>query len=994
MDRLLAQRRTPFVGRGRELAALQAALAAAGRGEGGVALITGEPGIGKTRLALELMQLARTRGWQVFFGRAYETEGAPPYLPFAEAVRDHVRTCPLDALEAQLAAGAAEVAVVAREVLGRFPRLADSPPLSPEPERYRLGESVSDFLLNIAGGAGSGLLLVLDDLQWADKPSLLLLQHLARRSAEGRLLIIGTYRRVETAAGQPLADVLADLSRDGLTQRIVLGSLSSEETVALIEGLIGGPPAPALADALAREAEGNPFFLGELVRHLQSEGRNLADPGSAPERWEVPEGVRQVIGKRLSRLGPPANGLLQVAAVAGDGFTVDLIEAASRLQPDELSDALDEALRADVIREDANRFQFSHNLIRQTIYRGLNAARRARLHRQVAEAIEGLYVVYPEPHLAELAHHLFQASGAEQVAKATGYARRAAERAVQLLAFEDAADLYALVLGAADDTSCPPAERCDLWLALGDARRRAGQLPAGMSAFQRAAESARSLGDAERLARASLGFEDALLAAGTPRQGPRDPSILLQRKALAALGPGPRALRARVLAALGRALHFSGLPDEAAAVTQQAVDLARAADDPGALACALNVQFIVLWGPDQPAERLALATDLVRSAEAAGDEELALEGRTWRLRTLLELGNLPAVEAESADYYQRAEALREPQYRALARAWQALLAVMRGAGREAGELLQQALGRSRAVQGPNLERLLTAARIDAARELGQLDQLSELRAQAERIAEQASAWRIVVALLDCDLGRQAEARGRFSKLAEGDYRDFLRHWLGLNFGARLAEICATLGDRAEAARLYALLLPYSQQYVVGGLCLGSVSRYLGLLAATQGRWQAARAHFDAAVQLNGAIGHRFQLAHTQRDYAVMLMAQGKVEDLRLARDYLEQAVTAYRELGAEHHADRARSRLADLPHRPAPGAAAPYPAGLTAREAQVLQLIAEGKTNSEIADLLVLSVRTVERHITNAYAKIDARGKADATAFALRHGLTAPHTPA
>jgi tetratricopeptide (TPR) repeat protein len=285
----------------------------------------------------------------------------------------------------------------------------------------------------------------------------------------------------------------------------------------------------------------------------------------------------------LSRQSPPARALLQVAEVAGDGFTFDLIEAATRLQPDALLDALDEALREDTIREEGDRFQFGHTLIRQTVYRELNAARRARLHRQVAEALEQLYVVYPEPHLAELAHHLFQAGGAEHASRAIGYARRAAERAIRLLAYEDAVSLYELALRAADLTSYAPEERCDLLLALGDARRRSGQLPGAMDAFQEEAACARALGSPERLANASLGFEDALLAAGTPRQGPQDPSIVLQQEALHALGQGPQALRARVQAALGRAMHFSGLRDEAAEVTQQAVDLARAAGDDGAL---------------------------------------------------------------------------------------------------------------------------------------------------------------------------------------------------------------------------------------------------------------------------------------------------------------------------------------------------------------------------------------------------------------------------
>ncbi len=721
----------PFVGRERELAALQAALGMAGQGRGGVALLAGEPGVGKTRLALELTHQARQDGWKVFFGRAYEAEGAPPYLPFSEALREHVRECPLAELEAQLGAGAPEVAVVSREVLGRLPRLADSPTLAPEHERYRLWESFCDFVLNLSKDAQSGALFVLDDLQWADQATLLLLRHLARRAAEGRLLTVGVYRRADATPGHPLTDLLADLSREPIHARFVLDALTLEESAELVQRLAGSAPGPGVAEALHRETEGNPYFLTELVRHLQSEGHDVVDERMDPARWGFPDGIRQVIGKRLSRLSPPAGQLLQVAAVAGDGFSCDLLQAATGLQPDDLLDALDEALQSDLIREEGDRFQFGHTLIRQTLYRELNAARRTRLHRQVAEAMERLYILYPEPHLAELAHHLFQSGGREQTQKGIEYAQRAARRAVQLLAYEDAMELLELALAAAGDASLSLDERCDLLLELADARRRAGQYQGAMDAFREAAGVARSTVDSDRFARAALGFEDALLGAGTPRLGANDPSIALQREALKYLGEQPSALRARVLAALGRAQLFADVRDEAVRATDEAVDLARAVGDNGALAASLSVKSIVMWGPDDPEGRLAVATDLMLSAEAAGDEELVLEGQLWRLRSLVELGDIATARAESEPYLRRAEALREPRYRALALAWNASLEHERGAVQESDRYFQQALTLSRAVQSPDLNNLFTAWQLDAARDRGDLELLIRLREEAD-----------------------------------------------------------------------------------------------------------------------------------------------------------------------------------------------------------------------------------------------------------------------
>jgi DNA-binding CsgD family transcriptional regulator len=966
---------------------LRFALDAAGQGRGGIALVSGEPGIGKTRLTLELMGQARQDGWQVFFGSAYEAEGAPPYLPFSEAIREYVRGCPLGVLEAQLGAGAAEVAVVSREILGRFPRLADSPSMAPEHERFRLWESVCDFLINVSRRASSGLLLVLDDLQWADRASLLLLRHMARRAAEGRLLTVAVYRRADAAPGHPLTDILADLSREPIHSRLVLDPLGLEECSALVEQMTGRPPATNVAAALHAETEGNPYFLTELVRHLQGEGRDLTDSRSEPTQWGIPDGIRQVIGKRSSRLSAGAAQLLHLAAVAGDGFTYDLLETATGLESDGLLDALDELLQADLIREDGDRFQFGHTLVRQTLYRELNAARRARLHRQVAEAMERLYILYPEPHLAELAHHLFQSGGREQAHKGIGYARRAAQRAVQLLAYEDAVGLLELALGVSKASVMAPIERCELLLELGDARRRAGQFQEAMDAFHDAAAAAREDNSAEHVARASLGFEDTLLATGAPRQGPDDPSIVLQREALHRLGEASVPMRARVLAALGRALHFAGLRDESVRVTDEAVDLARALEDNGALASALNVKSIVMWGPDAPRDRLAVATELMHTADACGDDELAIEGLMWRLRTLLELGDVEAVAAETGGFHERAEALREPQYRALALAWKACIAHQRGTTQEADELLQQALTLCGPIENPNLDYLLTAWKIDAARDLGRVAMLEELRPEAEAIARLLPPWWITLTLVDCDLGNYETARAQLAQIVSRDYRPVLqRHWLGLRFGSRLAEICAALGEASEAERVYPMLLPYAQQFVVGDSCLGSVSRYLGLLAATCKEWAAAEAHFITALDLNAAMGHRVQLAHTRRDYGAMLLHRNRADDTHAAREHLDQAAVAYRQFGAEYHAERAAALALEAESGRAVIA---RPAGLTEREVEVLRLIADGRTNAEIADALVLSVRTVERHITNAYAKIDARGKADATAFVLQHGLGA-----
>jgi predicted ATPase len=448
--------RSPLVGRERELESLWARLTLAGQGQGGVMFVAGEPGIGKTRLIMELADRAQDEGWLILCGRAYDSDGMPPYVPWAEALRDYVRASPSDALRAQLGDGAAEIALIAREVYTRLPDLQAGPSMSPEHERYRLFESVSEFLLNVARSrtSNTGVLLVLDDLHWADRPSLLLLAHLARRLAKTSLLVAGAYRTVELDRAHPLSAVLAELSREHLYERVQLRAFSAMEAADLVQGLTGIPPARAVVQAIHRETEGNPFFVEEVVRHLQAERRDLTDPRAVSARWTVPEGVRHVLDQRLSRLSLVANQLLQVAAVLGDGFRFDVLAVASDVESGPLMDALEETVTAGVLWELEGRYHFKHALFRQNLDEGMSAPRRASLHRRVGQALERLYGNNPETYLAEMAHHFCSGALVDDLPKAIDYARRAAERADTLLAYEEASRLHQLALQALDRGPC------------------------------------------------------------------------------------------------------------------------------------------------------------------------------------------------------------------------------------------------------------------------------------------------------------------------------------------------------------------------------------------------------------------------------------------------------------------------------------------------------------------------------------------------------------
>jgi len=427
---------TRFAGRTAELGQLKAALEEGLAGRGGFIAVGGEPGIGKSRLGEELCYYARLRGARVMAGHSSDAEGTPPYLPFIEALDGGLRGFSAESIDALLHGRGPLVARLLPQLAARLP----AGPAAAETDRYVMFQAVSDLLRELA--AASGLLLLLEDLHWADEPSQRLLQHVARRLEGSRLLIVVTFRDVEAGPRHLLREVLADLRRDRLCAQISLKGLSLEE----IRCLTGEEQMPEpLARALLRETQGNPLFVSEVLKHLAEEGRiawrrGLLTAGASFEGLGIPEGIRDVVERRLSRLGVEARQMLVVAAAIGASFAWDVLRAASDLEEDVLLDALDEALAAQIIRpqlgDRANRHEFIHGLIRQALYESVSGPRRAKLHRRIGEAIER---VQGESALDELAWHYCQARTEGVADKAIACSIRAADRAAAVLAYEEVA---------------------------------------------------------------------------------------------------------------------------------------------------------------------------------------------------------------------------------------------------------------------------------------------------------------------------------------------------------------------------------------------------------------------------------------------------------------------------------------------------------------------------------------------------------------------------
>jgi DNA-binding SARP family transcriptional activator len=885
-----------FVGRERELAELVGGLDNAFAGRGRLFLLGGEPGIGKSRLAEELTAQARAREARVLVGRCWEAGGAPAYWPWVQALRVYLRDADSAVLRSQLGSGATELARLLPELRERFRDLPEPPSLEPEAARFRLFDAVVEFLRRACEARPS--VLVLDDLHAADAPSLLLLRFLARQLGSARMLVLAAYRDVDPLPGQPLTETLVELAREPVTRSLPLGGLSEREVAEYLELMAPAIASAELPVALYEETEGNPLFVGELVRLLSVERVRSGE-------LVITQGIRDVMARRLSHLSDKCNRMLVLASVLGREFALDALGRLAPVSEDELLDTLDEAIGARVLCDvpgAADRLRFTHMLIRDTLYEGLTSARRVQLHRRAVEALEALYGEEPGPHLAELAHH---AVAGGDLGKGVRYARRAGDRALTLLAYEEAARLYATALEALD-RSGPSDERvgCGLLLSLGEAEARAGHAVAAKKAFIGAADIAQRIGLASEFARAAAGYGGRIVWA---RAGTDDRLVPLLEEALAALGDEEIELRARLLARLAGALRDEPTRDRRDALSGEAVELARRTDNPAALAYALDGRALAIAAPDRGAECLALGTELREVAERSGDTERVMAGHNNRILAQLWVGDVLGVEADLAAASRIARELRQPAQLWLFRAVEAMLALAAGRLAEAEELVAQALALGERAQPEVAIPAHAIQRYTLCDFRGTLEDVEPALHELVVNYPARPVFRCTLTRLYARLARLPEAKRLLDELARDDFSalPFDMEWL---YGmSELAEASALLGDTAAAAALYRLLLPWAALNAadpVEGI-RGSVSRYLGILATTTKHWKQAERHFEDAAAMNEGMGARPWVAHTQHDYARMLSARDETSDRERALELIAEAVTTYRELGMKSWAKAA-----------------------------------------------------------------------------------------
>jgi tetratricopeptide (TPR) repeat protein len=588
------------------------------------------------------------------------------------------------------------------------------------------------------------------------------------------------------------------------------------------------------------------------------------------------------------------------------GFSWQVLTAVSGEDQDQLVALLEEALSAQLIRETgqagSGAYDFTHALVRQTLYEEMSTPRRVLLHRRIGQVLEQLYASNIDAHVSELAHHFYQAAPGGDVEKAIQYAIRAGDRATELAAYEDAVLQYQRGLQATELAETPDeTTRCELFLSLGESLWNAGEFDESKRAFEQAATLAGQLGVAGALARAALGYGGAFTAFST---GIIDETLInLLERALETLGDEPSALKARVQIRLAEAIMFSAPRDRIDELCDSAVTMARALGERAVLSGVLQRCHFVMWRPDNIDERLAMITEAASLAEEAGASALVYEARYWRLTVLMEAGLISEEELGRAEAETFATVTNRsvPYVQHGFAYWRALRMFMRGQLDQAESFAQQALviGTGQGARNPNAVAIFGAQLGGIRREQGRF---AELEAPLNGLIHQYPSivgWRAVLALVYAESRRPEEALGIVHELAPNRFEAIPRDAFWIIAIAVLGFAVTRAGGDTECGVLYDLLLPHAARTAIvpTGLCLGSVSLTLGMLATANQRWDDATRHFEDAIEANRRLGATPHLIMGQYEYGRMLLARGAPGDVERSLALVQSALDAAEKLG-------------------------------------------------------------------------------------------------
>ena len=979
--------RQRLVGRAEEWSILAGAWRRAESGGREVVLIGGEAGAGKTRLAAEFARQCHEAGAIVLFGTCDE-ELALPFQPWVHALDHLLRSLPGYGRPINADRDLGDLLMLLPQLERMLPGLPRPASADAETERYLLFSAVDRVLASAAQRAP--LVLLLDDVHWAGRQTLELLRHLVRSGSAARLMVVATFRDGAADLTDALADCLVDLQRSESVTRVRLEGLDAAGVEQFVAGALDQEldnDLRVLAAAAAERSGGNAFFLGELWRHLIHHGVVVRHD----DRWVVrrdlasvgaPDSVKEVVASRMARLSRRARRPLELAAVAGLRVESRVLSLATGMAADEVGIGLDELVDNGFLVSVGGHlltYQFVHALVRDTVEEVLSPATQAGLHLRIAEALERIYDADRRSVYAELAGHFGAAAAVAGAERGVRYGRLAAEQAMGTGAYEEAVSHFEAVLRL-----LPPndVETTEVLVALGQVQMRMGQAFKAQHTHERAFDAARRNGWAELAARAALGYEEAVHQPGAPGE----PAVRMVSEAIGLIGDQQVPLRIHLQASLSRSLYLSGDLEAAVLACDRALAMARAVGDLEGLAAVLQAVTIVT---SDTRRLLEASTELHDVATQLGDSWSAVYATGNMIRALIELGRLGEATEVLEQHRALANRGRYLMFQFMSLVYDALLALVAGRFDEAELAAEQAHA-----LGDSSDTLFDVGvyglqMFAIRREQGRLAEVLPLMRALSARGDDHPVWRPGLTALYAELGMLEESRRELEVLSPDEFAAVPRDSVWPACLTFLAEACIACRAVEHATALLRELDRYAGRnlMVAMTICFGPADRLRGGLAHLLGRDDEAEQHFRAAMVLADRSASPVWRAHVQHDWSVLAAATG---DTARASSLAREALATAAALGMSTLAAHA-ALLID--HVVPATAVSPTHDGMSARELDVLRLIAEGCSNREIGERLFISQHTAANHVRSILQKTGCANRAEAAAYAVHRKLAQQPTP-
>ena len=913
-----AESRQPFVGRQTEFDKLVARLDALAGGAGTLVLLGGEPGVGKTRLSEELLTEARQRGMVVLTGHCYE-EGQAPFALFVEILEQLLRKMPGDVLRQALGEDAADLARLAPKIRVVLDDVPDPAVLEPEQQRRVLFNAVLDLFRRLT--ERQPVVLLLDDLHWADEATVGLLQHLTPHLSTMRLLGLGTYRDVELDVGKPFEKAMATLVRQKQAVRVPVRRLPETAVAELLSALGGSAPPDALVEAIFHETEGNPFFIGEVFQHLSEEGKLFEDAEAGVwktdltvDELDVPEGVRLVVGRRLERLNDATPTLLTAAAVVGRRFDLTLVEALSDLDSDPFLAAIEEAEAAKLIASERTgretTYVFTHELVRSTLLGALSLPRRQRLHARVAETMEAVYASDLTTHASAMARHLYEAGAAADETKTISYLTLAADQALETGAFEGALHDVELALSLATDDD--QASRAGLLWKRGLARRSLGEWPAATEDWQAALPLYEMLADRGGIVTVCKALVYVFLHSDQPQM-----AVSTARRGLGALGPEASTDRCVLEGNCAWALGQAGELEEGDHAFRQALAMADALQERRLRGEILSMRMWFFHHCGRGRDELEASREAVELLRPTGDIARAAEALAVVQMASVFVGHPQDVTLTEEETRTLAERLGLFAVRMVSRGSEPGRDWVTTPDLDAADVGNHEFLTVATRIGGGISFWAVASQAQAALWRGRLAEARTLAADASAHDQHATVYEGIgwgtLFLCECRLGHTAAAMALLDERPDGLPRagvlnSFGRWWALF----KVVEGLVTLGERDRAAALHPLMLEAIATGTVVALDTHHLLETVAGIAAAAGRqWDAAETHYQSALRLADEMPFVSEQAEARYWLARMLVDRDESDDRQRAQELLETALKVYKRIGMPWHIERAEELAAD-----------------------------------------------------------------------------------